>query len=189
MCLIYVFVLQFEDNGWGEFDENDDLQVPHSSSQHNNQFVIEGDGCNKSLHEIDAIKSSGNVSSYGTLGKEELYLQIMTQNERIPEKGSWSDTPEGVFSSCDGDSYREAKGQTSDNTGMSEHCFKSSNIDSGGSELCADDTIFEGKYVVEDDSACQYPINDISQDDNELSFLDNDGWLDIGNLDDVDRML
>lgn len=179
----------FEDNEWGEFDENDDLQVPHSGSQHNNQLVIEGDGCNKSLHKFDGIKSSGNVSSYGTLGREELYLQNMTQNERIPEKGSWSDTPEGVFSSCDGDSYREAKGPASDNTGMSDHCFKSSNIDSGGSELCADDTILEDKCVVEDDSACQYPVNHISQDDNELSFLENDGWLDIGNLEDIDRML
>ncbi|WJX22021.1 hypothetical protein P8452_11373 [Trifolium repens] len=179
----------FEDNVWGEFDENDDLVVPHSGSQHNNQFVTEGDGCKKSHHKLHGLESSGYVSSYGTLGKDELYLQNMTQNERMPEKDSWSDTPEGVFSSCDGDSYREAKGLTSDHTGMFDHCFKSANIDSGGSKLCADDTTLEEKCEVEDDEACQHPKNHISEADNELSFLDNDGWLDIGNLEDVDRML
>jgi hypothetical protein len=182
-------VLQFEDNVWGEFDENDDLVVPHSGSQHNNQFVTEGDGCKKSHHKLHGLESSGYVSSYGTLGKDELYLQNMTQNERMPEKDSWSDTPEGVFSSCDGDSYREAKVLTSDHTGMFDHCFKSGIIDSGGSKLCADDTTLEEKCGVEDDEACQHPKNHISEADNELSFLDNDGWLDIGNLEDVDRML
>ncbi|CAJ2649040.1 protein LNK1-like isoform X2 [Trifolium pratense] len=179
----------FEDNTWDEFDENHDLIVPHSGSQHNNLFVIEGDGCKKSHHDLRGLESSGYVSSYGTLGKDELYLQNMTQNERMPEKDSWSDTPEGVFSSCDGDSYREAKGLISDHTGMSDHCFKNGNIDSGGSKLCADDTILEEKCGVEDDGACQHPKNHISEADNELSFLDNDGWLDIGNLEDVDRML
>ena len=104
------------------------------------------------------------------------------------EKGSWSDTPEGVFS-CNSDSCEELKRLTSDDTGMSGHCFKSSNIDSGGNELCASDTLLGGKCVVEDDSVCHYLINHISQADNELSFLDNDGWLDIGNFEDVDRML
>ncbi|WJX26317.1 hypothetical protein P8452_15255 [Trifolium repens] len=183
-----VFISAFEDNVWDEFDEND-LIVPDSGSQHNNQFVTKGDGCKKSHHELHGLESSGYVSSYGTLGKDELYLQNMTQNERMPEKDSWSDTPEGVFSSCDGDSYREAKVLTSDHTGMFDHCFKSGNIDSGGSKLCADDTTLEEKCGVEDDEACQHPKNHISEADNELSFLDNDGWLDIGNLEDVDRML
>ncbi|KAF7803708.1 protein LNK1-like [Senna tora] len=104
------------------------------------------------------------------------------------EKGSWSHTPEGVFPSSNADSNIEVKRLASDNTGMSHHCFKSSNIDSSGSELCADDAILGDKCVVEDDSVCQYPMNHVSQTDNELSFLDNDGWLDIGNFEDVDRM-
>ncbi|XP_061363257.1 protein LNK1-like [Gastrolobium bilobum] len=105
------------------------------------------------------------------------------------EKGSWSHSPEGGFPSCDSDSHKEAKRLISDDTGMSDHCFKSGNIDAGGSELCANDTILGDKCVVGDDSVCEYPINHISQADNELSFLDNDGWLDIGNFEDVDRML
>ncbi|RZB95718.1 Protein LNK1 isoform E [Glycine soja] len=72
---------------------------------------------------------------------------------------------------------------------MSDHCLKSSKVDSSSSELCADDTILGDKCVVEDDSVSQYSINHISQTDNELSFLDNDGWLDIGNFEDVDRMM
>lgn len=72
---------------------------------------------------------------------------------------------------------------------MSDHCFKSGNVDSSSSELCADDSILGGKCVVEDDSVSQYSINHISQTDNELSFLDNDGWLNIGNFEDVDRMM
>ncbi|TKY59511.1 hypothetical protein E2542_SST16600 [Spatholobus suberectus] len=72
---------------------------------------------------------------------------------------------------------------------MSDHCFKSSNVDSNSSELCADDTILGDKCVVEDDNVSQYSINHISQTDNELSFLDNDGWLNIGNFEDVDRMM
>ncbi|XP_020222274.1 protein LNK1 [Cajanus cajan] len=113
----------------------------------------------------------------------------MTQKERMLEKDSWSHTPEGVFSSCGSDSRKEANRLTLDDTGMPNHCFKSSNLDSGGCELCADDSILGDKCVVEDDSVCQYPINHISQADNELSFLDNDGWLDIGNFEDVDRIL
>ncbi|KAK7246762.1 hypothetical protein RIF29_41632 [Crotalaria pallida] len=74
---------------------------------------------------------------------------------------------------------------------MSGHCFKSSNIDCGGSKLCADDTILGDKCAVEDNSMCQYPTNQSSEADNELSFLDIDGWLDIGDFEDVDvdRML
>ncbi|KAH1145679.1 hypothetical protein GYH30_041415 [Glycine max] len=113
----------------------------------------------------------------------------MIQKERMLEKDSWSHTPEGVFSSCGSDSSKEAKRLTSDDTGMPDHCFKSSNLDSGGCELCEDDIILGDKCVVENDSVCQYPTSHISQVDNELSFLDNDGWLDIGDFEDVDRML
>ncbi|CAL0309512.1 unnamed protein product [Lupinus luteus] len=78
---------------------------------------------------------------------------------------------------------------TSDDTRMSGQCFKNSNIDCCGAELCADDMILGDKCAEEDDSMCQYPINQTSQDDNELSFLDIDGWLDIGDFEDVDMML
>ncbi|KAK7328158.1 hypothetical protein VNO77_22255 [Canavalia gladiata] len=181
----------FEDNAWDGFYDNDDHIVPHTGDKHNHQFVTQGDSCKKSNHDLRGIRSSDYVNSNGTQNEEELYLENMTQKERMLDKDSWShsDTPEGVFSSCNSDSSKDAKRLTSDDTGMPDHCFKNSNLDSGGCELCTDDTILGDKCLVEDDSVCQYPINHISQADNELSFLDNDGWLDIGNFEDVDRML
>ncbi|MED6125377.1 hypothetical protein PIB30_067991 [Stylosanthes scabra] len=100
------------------------------------------------------------------------------------EKDSWSQKPEGFFPSCDGDLCKEMKTLTSDNTRMSDH-LKRSNADSSS----ADDAILRDKGMVEDDGMSQYPMNDISQTDNDLSFLDNDVWLDIGNFEDVDRAL
>ncbi|KAK7400308.1 hypothetical protein VNO78_11513 [Psophocarpus tetragonolobus] len=100
---------------------------------------------------------------------------------------SWCRMKCGII--CDCDSCKEQTKLTSDNTRMSDHCFKGSNVDSSSSELCADDTILGDKCVVEDDSMSQYSINHVSQTDNELSFLDNDGWLNIGNFEDVDRMM
>ncbi|XP_027338453.1 protein LNK1-like isoform X3 [Abrus precatorius] len=188
MSNICMYHYEVEDNVWDGFGDNSDHIVPHAGDKYNNQFVIQGDSCKKSIPELH-IRSRDYVNSYGTQGREELYLKNMTQKERMLEKDSWSNTPEGVFSSCNSESSKEAKRLTSDDTGMSDHCFKSSNLDSGGCELCADDSILGDKCLVEDDSVCQYPINHISQADNELSFLDNDGWLDIGNFEDVDRML
>ncbi|TKY64298.1 hypothetical protein E2542_SST14191 [Spatholobus suberectus] len=51
------------------------------------------------------------------------------------------------------DSSKEAKRLTLNDTSMSNHCFESSNLDSGGCELYADDTILGDKCVVEDDSS------------------------------------
>ncbi|KAL6964287.1 hypothetical protein U1Q18_035344 [Sarracenia purpurea var. burkii] len=83
---------------------------------------------------------------------------------------------------------------------MSSRSFKSSNIDAIGTEFCADDLI-SGEMCGEVDSdPYHYPLGDISQTDNDLSFLDNDcedkecndllynGWPDIGNFEDVFSM-
>ncbi|KAE9591849.1 hypothetical protein Lal_00038887 [Lupinus albus] len=78
---------------------------------------------------------------------------------------------------------------TSDATRMSDQCFKTSNIDCCRTEFCADDTILGDKCAGEDDSMCHCPLIQTFQDDNELSFLDIDGWLDIGDFEDVDMML
>ncbi|KAK7363149.1 hypothetical protein VNO77_05280 [Canavalia gladiata] len=127
------------------------------------------------------------MPTYRQMGKEDLLN--LDQEERMLEKSPWSHKSEDLFSPCDSDSCKEQERLTSDNTIMSDHCFKISNVDSSSSELCADDTILGDKCVEEDDSVSQYSINHISQTDNELSFLDNDGWLNIGNFEDVDRMM
>ncbi|KAI9103587.1 hypothetical protein K1719_023210 [Acacia pycnantha] len=152
-------MLEIEDNVWDGFGENDHL-VALSGDEHTDQFAIEGGGCKERRLEFLGTGST-DLSTYDT---------------------------QGVFPSCDSEACKEVKRLTSDDTSMSGHHCKSSNIDSIDSELCMDDTVLGDKCVMEDDSVCEYPINNISQADNELSFLDNDGWLDIGNFEDVDRM-
>ncbi|GAU34138.1 hypothetical protein TSUD_66170 [Trifolium subterraneum] len=105
------------------------------------------------------------------------------------EKGSWSCKPEDLFSPCNSNSNKEQKKLASDDTSMHDHFFKSSNIDSSSSELCAKDTILGDKCLAEDDNMSQYSINHKSLSDNELSFLDTDGWLDLDNFEDFDRMV
>ncbi|XP_028800777.1 protein LNK1 isoform X2 [Neltuma alba] len=177
---------ELEDHVWDEYGENDDHIVPHAGDDHKEQFAIQGDSCKRPCQELYNSKSADNVSSHYSHEKEKLYL--MSRKENMMEKNSWSQTPEGVLPSCNADASEEVKRLASDDIGMSDRCFKSCNMDSSGSELCADDTILGDKRVVKDDSLCQYPINHISQTDSELSFLDNDGWLDIGNFEDVDQM-
>ncbi|KAE9595566.1 hypothetical protein Lalb_Chr17g0340141 [Lupinus albus] len=181
---------ELQDNVWDEFVEADDHIVPNADDKHKDQFAVQGDSCNKSLQELQGIKRIDYVNNYGIQSKEELYLPNLNQNEGMREKcSSWSHKPEGLFSSCEGDSCKELKRLTTDNTKMSDHCFKSRNVDSSSSKLCADDTIMGNKCMVGDDSVSQYSINHTSQIDNELSFLDNDLWMDIGNFEDVDRTM
>ncbi|KAI4296353.1 hypothetical protein L6164_036318 [Bauhinia variegata] len=180
-------VNKLDDNVWDEFGGNDDHIVPYAGDEHKDQFKIQGDRCKKQRQELPVTRrSTDNVNNYDAMDK--LCLPTLTQKETMLEKGSWSHTVEGVIPPCDGEPCKEVKTVTSDDTRMSDHCFRGSNIDSSGSELCADDTILGDKCVVEDDSVSQYSLNHMSQADNELSFLDNDGWLDIGNFEDVDRM-
>ncbi|KAF7842599.1 protein LNK1 isoform X1 [Senna tora] len=173
---------ELEDNLWDGFGESDDQLVPLAGDDHKDQLATQGDSSKKRRVEFHGIRSTDNLSSYGTQGKD---LPSVTREEIMLEGSHQS---EGVFPSSDSESHKEVKRLTLDDTRMSGHSFKNSNIDSIGSELCVDDTVLGDKCVVEDDSVCQYPINHISQADNELSFLDNDGWLDIGNFEDVDRM-
>lgn len=114
---------------------------------------------------------------------------MKSEQERMVEKGSYSCKPEELFSPCNIDSCKEQQRLASDNTSITDRYFKSSKIDSCSSAFCANDTILGDKCLVEDDSVSQYSINHISQSDNELSFLDTDGWLDIDNFEDVDRMM
>lgn len=171
---------------WNGFGENDDHIVPHVGDEHKEQFAIRGDSCQKSCQELHNITSADIISSHNTHDKEKLYL--MSQKESMLGKNSWSQTPDGVFSPCNADTIEEVRRLASDDTGMSDHCYKSRNMDTSGSDFCAGDTILGDKRVVENDSVCQYPVNHMSETDNELSFLDNDGWLDIGNFEDVDQM-
>lgn len=185
--LFYNFLSsQIGDNVWDGFGENDHI-VALCGDEHTNQFAIEGDG-SKKQHLESHDSGNTDLSAYDTHRQKEFCSQTITQAEMMLEEGSWSHQCAGVFPSCDNEACKEVKTLTSDDTRMSGHHYKSSNINSIDSELCMDDAVLGDKCVVENDSVREYPINNISQADNELSFLDNDGWMDIGNFEDVDRM-
>ena len=67
-------MLQLENNVWDAFDKNDDHVVPPAVDKHKNQFKIQVDSCKKSVCELHGIENSDYVSSYGTQGREQLYL-------------------------------------------------------------------------------------------------------------------
>ncbi|KAH7575620.1 hypothetical protein JRO89_XS02G0165600 [Xanthoceras sorbifolium] len=121
----------------------------------------------------------------------------MTKKDKMLNNGSWSHTPDSVFpASCDSDTMKEVTSIVPDDMRISSHGSK---CDDAG-EFCADDPILDNGCDPVDNNLYRYPLNHISQTENDLSFLNNDhedkessdllyyGWPDIGNFEDVDRM-
>lgn len=177
--------------------------MPHPNNEHGDCSATESDSRKKPRCEVIGITSNADTSTrYGIQGKEKRNLSTLTSKDIMLEKGSWSQMPDGMFPSCEADSIKEVTSIASDDTRMSSHSFKSGSVDSGGNELCTDDPIMgdgcTGTAV--DNYLYRYPLGQISQTSNDLSFFDNDqedkengdllyyGWPDIGNFEDVDRM-
>ena len=193
--------LQLEDNVWDEFGASDDHIVPHTVDEYGAQFKVQGDGRKKPLHEVIGVTSNAdNTTKYGILAAKEKGLHTLTKN-RMLEKGQWSHSPDGMFpSSGDNESLREVTSMASDDPRMSSHGLKTGNIDSVGGESCTDDPVLVDKCATEDNNVYCFPLNQISQTDDDLSFFNNNhedkensdllyyGWGDIGNFEDVDRM-
>ncbi|KAK0589223.1 hypothetical protein LWI29_011222 [Acer saccharum] len=127
-------------------------------------------------------------------------LPLMTKKDKMLKKESWSHTPDSVFpASCDSDTVKEVTSTASDDTRISSHGSKSDNANNIG-DFSADDPILDDGCDPVDNNLYSYPLNHISQTENDLSFLNNDredkessdllyyGWPDIGNFEDVDRM-
>lgn len=196
-----VLMIQIEDNLWDEFGASDDHIVPHPSNEYVDQYATQGDGRKKSRCEVTGFTSiADNSTIYDIQGKEENNLLFMSKKDKMLEKGSWSDAQDGVFSaSLDSDTAKEVTSEASDGTRMSSQGSKSDTVPKVG-EFSEEDHILGNRCVSEDDSVYRYPLNNISQADNDLSFLDSDredkensdllyyGWPDIGNFEDVDRM-
>uniref|UniRef100_A0A5B6Z960 Protein LNK1 n=1 Tax=Davidia involucrata TaxID=16924 RepID=A0A5B6Z960_DAVIN len=194
-----------EDIVWEEFGQSDDHIVPHPGDEHGNENAFQSESSKKLRREVIGVSSNAGdwyAARFVNQGKEEGYFPTLkNRRDTMLENDSWSHTPGGVFpASCDSDSIKEETSLASDNLRMSSHCFKSSNIDSIGSELCADDPIIGDRCAAVDSNSYRYPLGHISQTDSDLSFLDNDredkessdllyyAWPDIGNFEDVDRM-
>lgn len=191
---------ELEDNVWDEFGESDDHIVPHPGNKHADQSSTEGDIHKKPQSEVLAVTSNADTSTKYIRGNGKRSIPTVTNNNTMLEKGSWSDTRDGVFPSCDTDSTKEVTSLASDGTRICNHSFKSGNVESGGSEFCVDDSIMVDGCTAVDNSLYRYPLSRMPQTGNELSYFDNDredkenvdlfyyGWPDIGNFEDVDRM-
>ncbi|XP_057494512.1 protein LNK1-like isoform X1 [Actinidia eriantha] len=191
---------EFEDNVWDEFEQTDDHIVPRPDNERGIEPVFQDDGCKKPRREVIRVSSNAGdcyTAKFASQGKGEGGFQSL---KNMLEKDSRSHTPEGVPASRDDDSNKEATSLASGSAGMSNHSFKSSNIDKSSTEFCADDPIIGESGAVVDSDSYQYPLGDISQTDNDISFFDNDhddkesndllyyGWPDIGNFEDVDSL-
>lgn len=194
-------IYELEDNVWDEFGASGDHIVPHPNNDYKEQCPIHSDNRKKPRCEVIGIVNTANNTAIDRIcGKEENHLPCMIGEDRMLEKGSWSETPDGAFPAlCDSDTAKEMTSSASDDARMSGHGSKSEKVDKVG-DFCEQNPIFGDKCTAVDNNLYRYPLNQISQSDNDLSFLDNDcedkessdllyyGWPDIGNFEDVDRM-
>ncbi|XP_022725219.1 protein LNK1-like isoform X3 [Durio zibethinus] len=192
---------ELEDNVWDEFGTSDDHIVPRTVDEYGAQFKVQGGVRKKPRHEVIGVTSNAdNTTKYGILGEKQKDLPTLSKN-RMLEKGPWSPSPDSMFpTSGDNDSFKEVTSMGSDYPRISSHGFKTGNIDSVGSEFCADDPVLVDKCAMEDSNIYRFPLNHISEADDDLSFFNNNhedkensdllyyGWGDIGNFEDVDRI-
>lgn len=192
---------EFEDIVWDEFGESDDHMVPHPSKRPGGESNIQSDSCKKSKHEVVTV--SGNIgnmcAAYGVVpGNEKTSFVAPKRKDTTLEKVLWPHSPHGVFpASCDGDLIQEVTGLASDDSKMPS-CFESTNVGSGGSQLCGSDLACSARCIGSDNNVYQYPLTQISQTDNDIILFNNDlehkegtdllydGWTDLGNFEDVD---
>ncbi|KAF4365945.1 hypothetical protein F8388_019189 [Cannabis sativa] len=192
---------ELEDNVWDEFEESDDHIVPHPINTHGDHSPKEGSGCKKRQNEvIDAANTDTSSKLYHIQGKEKRKLPSVTSNHSMLEKSPWAHSPDNLFSARDNDAMKEVTSIASDDTMRSTFSFKSSNVESEAHDYCNDDAIMGDRCTAVDNNIYRYPLGQVPQTGNDLSFFDNDnedkenagllfyGWQDIGNFEDVDRM-
>ncbi|XP_031392039.1 protein LNK1 isoform X3 [Punica granatum] len=187
-------IYELQDNVWDEFGESDDHIVPQPADE-TGKCAVQTDSHKKLRVEVSGISNDVDHSTnFVVLGKREESSLTSAKRNKMLEKGSWSRAADDGFpASCDGDSVKETASMTSDDSRMSNHCFKSGST----GELCARDAVLvEGSAAV-DDNLYHYPLNHISQTESSLNFFndeDKEGndlyyeWPDIGNFEDVDKM-
>lgn len=196
-----IYMCELDDNLWDDFGESDDHIVPHPGDECGGRFAVQSDGCKNPRREVIGVTSTAaNATKHSIRGKEEKDLPILAKKDTMLKKGSWSQTPNGVFPSRDSDSLKEVASLESDDMRMSSHCLKNVKIDSASSEFCADDPILDDKCGAVDKNLSRYTLSNISHTQNDLSFLDNDRedkesndllsywWPNIENFEDVDRL-
>ncbi|KAI3805099.1 hypothetical protein L1987_27151 [Smallanthus sonchifolius] len=172
-------IYELEDIIWDDFEHSGDHIVPHPTDNQGSEDNREGDISKKPRLDITLIQSN-----------EERVSKKLNKETNMMEKDSWSNMFDGVFAaSGDADYAKDTPTVQSGDTKLSNHCFKSSNINSG-SGLCTD----EGIHKDSSDAVDRNSYNDLNLfsndgDDKESSGLLYYGWPDVGSFEDVDRML
>ncbi|XP_027159129.1 protein LNK1 isoform X1 [Coffea eugenioides] len=195
---------EFGDIVWDEFCQSEDHIVPHPVGEAASEQLFVGDSRKKPRHQFSVLGNSKEQSAKDIVCQEKDLGNTSVLNNRrkiMLEKNSWSDTPDGIFpSSCNSNSVKEVPSLASDSARASSHCFKSSNTDLLGNELCTTDSMLIDESAAVDSNSYNYPLDPLSQTDDDLSFFDSDqngkdssdflyySWPDIGNFEDVDRM-
>lgn len=192
---------ELDDISWDEFCHNDDHIVPHPSSGRANEPLSQNDSRKKPRHEVTGLTSNAGDQSTGKYANQQKEQVLSNRSPKMLEKDSWSDAPDGAFSSPREKAIvREASSLPSENTRTSNHCIKSNNIDSTESESRPNGRTLEDKNAAVGENSYSYPLGPISQADDDLSFLDNScedkdsndllyySWPEIENFEDVDRM-
>ncbi|XP_031740059.1 protein LNK1 isoform X2 [Cucumis sativus] len=188
---------KLKDNIWKDFTENDDYLVPHLGDELWDLFEVQSDNLENSNCRVGFTNDAYSATKFSFLGKEKVKTQTSIMKSTVLEKDSWSHTPDGVPSSLNSDSFKDAKMESS-SLSMSNHCFKTD----VGTDLdyCTDDHIVTDNSAADENDMYQYSVSHMSQTDNDISFLDDDrenkenndllyyGWQDIGSFEDVDRM-
>ncbi|TYG74510.1 hypothetical protein ES288_D04G188300v1 [Gossypium darwinii] len=188
-----LYMYELEDNVWDDFGATDDHIVPHTADEYG--------GRKKPRYEVLGVTSDADSrKKFGILREKEKGLHILTKN-RMLEKDPWSRIHDSLFpTSGDNDSLKDGTSMASDDPRMSSHGLETGNIDSVGSDVCADDPILVDKCAPEDNNDYHFPLNHITAADDDLRFFNNNhedkensdllyyGWGDIGNFEDVDRM-
>lgn len=178
---------ELEDINWDDFDRGDDHIVPHPTNARTCRNSFEGDSCKKPRRETN----TGNLDCSNTIfqKKEERESKPLDKKKNVMEKESTSHAPAFVFNaSCNGEIVKDMPNLASDDTRMSNNCFRSSYTLSGATSATGDNNSYS------------YPLTHVTQE-GELCFVDNScenkesgdllyySWPDIGNFEDVDKML
>lgn len=197
-------MLQFEDIPWEEFCQSDDHIVPHPGGEKASEFSLLGDRRKKPRCEVVGVFDKiEDRSAHGNVYQEKYQDRFPILNNKrknMLDKDSWSQTPEGVFSSpCERDSVKEVSSLASEGTRTLANCYKSNIVDPIGSDFCATAAILHDKNAAVDSNSYNYALDHISQTD-DLNFFDssrvgkNSGaylyydWPEIRNFEDVDRI-
>ncbi|KAI3774572.1 hypothetical protein L1987_49131 [Smallanthus sonchifolius] len=179
---------ELEDIIWDDLDRGDDHIVPHPTNAQTSRNSSERDSHNKLWRETTPVlRNTGNLDDSHTICQEKIEKDSkpLDKKKKIMEKESPSHAPHGVFNdSCDGEIVKDMPNLASDDIRMQDDCFKGSYATS----------------ATGDNNSYSYTLTQLSQA-GDLCFVDNNcedkesgdllyyGWPDIGNFEDVDKML